>query len=69
LIEIAQSILSTIVGLIGAVVLVGGGLAAIAYWLFRIFSEKWLTTKFEERLAAYKHAQQRGLHPVWMTPT
>jgi hypothetical protein len=52
------------VGLIGAVVLVGGGLAAIAYWLFRIFSEKWLTTKFEERLAAYKHAQQRELEHV-----
>jgi hypothetical protein len=29
--------------------------------LFRLFSEKWLNSKFEERLAAYKHEQQKEL--------
>jgi hypothetical protein len=30
-------------------------------WWFRTFSEKWLNAKFEERLAAYKHEQQKEL--------
>ncbi|HZE55412.1 MAG TPA: hypothetical protein VE111_19335 [Bradyrhizobium sp.] len=29
--------------------------------MFRTFSEKWLNAKFEERLAAYKHEQQKEL--------
>lgn len=61
MIETAQNILGPILTAIGSLVVAGGGLAAIAYALFRIFSEKWLTTKFEERLATYKHAQQREL--------
>jgi protein-S-isoprenylcysteine O-methyltransferase Ste14 len=42
----------------GTVIAVGGGAAAIAFALFRIFGEKWLSAKFNERLEAYKHAQQ-----------
>jgi hypothetical protein len=45
-----------------------GGFSAIAvllvttaYGLFRLFGVKWLDSKFEERLAAYKHAQQKEL--------
>lgn len=37
------------------------GLAGFAYWLFKQFSEKWLTAKFNERLQAYKHQQQKEL--------
>ena len=37
------------------------GATALAYWLFRIFSEKWLSQKFSERLEDYKHAQQKEL--------
>jgi hypothetical protein len=50
--------------------LVGGGAAivastvALAYWLFKLFSEKWLTAKFDERLAAYKHEQQKELEQL-----
>ncbi len=50
--------------------LVGGGVAiiagtvAVAYWLFKLFSEKWLTAKFDERLAAYKHQQQKELEEL-----
>jgi hypothetical protein len=37
------------------------GLGAIIYWLFKLLAEKWLNAKFEERLSAYKHAQQKEL--------
>ncbi len=53
--------------------LVGGGVAvvaatvALAYWLFKLFSEKWLTAKFDERLAAYKHQQQKELEQLRYT--
>src|ERR1035437_5397427 len=47
-----------------------GGVAAVsaavdvAYWIFKSFSEKWLTSKFDERLAAYKHEQQKELEQL-----
>jgi len=59
-----QSALSPILTAIGAFLVAGGGFAAIAYAVFRLLSEKWLTAKFEERLAAYKHAQQKELEHV-----
>ena len=46
---------------IGTVIVGLGALGGIVWWLFRTFSEKWLNAKFEERLAAYKHAQQKEL--------
>lgn len=46
----------------GAVVL--AALAGFAYWLFKQFSEKWLTAKFNERLEAYKHQQQKELEEL-----
>jgi hypothetical protein len=36
-------------------------LVTVAYYLFKFLSEKWLNAKFEERLAAYKHEQQKEL--------
>ncbi|MGQ2186068.1 hypothetical protein ACT4MK_22325 [Bradyrhizobium barranii] len=50
--------------------LAGGGIAIIvavggfSYWLFKQFSEKWLTAKFNERLEDYKHKQQRELEEL-----
>jgi hypothetical protein len=50
--------------------LLGGGAVAVsavvgaAYGLFKLFSEKWLTTKFNERLEAYKHQQQKELEEL-----
>jgi hypothetical protein len=40
------------------------GLGAIIYWLFKLLAEKWLNAKFEERLSAYKHAQQKELEQL-----
>lgn len=56
-----RQVFGPLVAAIGTVVVAGGGLSAIAYGLFRFFGERWLNTKFEERLAAYKHAQQKEL--------
>ena len=49
---------------LGTFVAAGGGLGAIVYTIFKVFSEKWLNAKFEERLAAYKHAQQKELEQL-----
>ena len=59
-----QNIIGTVLAGLGAVVVVGGGLAAIVYNIFKVFGEKWLNAKFEERLAAYRHAQQRELEQL-----
>jgi hypothetical protein len=37
---------------------------ALAYWLFKLFSEKWLAEKFNERLESYKHEQQKALEKL-----
>src|SRR5438270_8371291 len=58
--DIIQSMLAAV----GAVFAIGGGIAALAYALLRFFGEKWLNAKFEERLAAYKHAQQKELEEL-----
>lgn len=48
-------------GYLGVTVAAATGLA---YWLFKLFSDKWLTAKFNERLEDYKHAQQRELEQL-----
>src|SRR6266478_2766141 len=53
-----------LLALVGGGVAVVAGTVALAYWLFKLFSEKWLTAKFEERLAAYKHQQQKELEEL-----
>jgi hypothetical protein len=50
-----------VVTTIGGLIMAGGGGAAIAFALFKVFGEKWLNAKFEERLAEYKHAQQKEI--------
>lgn len=45
----------------------GGTAAALAIAVFKMFSEKWLTTKFEERLATYRHEQQKELENLKFT--
>ena len=49
---------------IGVVVLAGGGLVGIAYAIFKRLGERWLDAKFEERLAAYRHEQQKELEQL-----
>jgi hypothetical protein len=58
---IIPDFLASILQVIGFVVVGVGAVGTFAWWLFRTFSEKWLNTKFEERLAAYKHEQQKEL--------
>jgi hypothetical protein len=58
-----QSILD-ILALLGGGVAVVAGTVSAAYWVFKLFGEKWLTAKFEERLAAYKHQQQKELEEL-----
>jgi hypothetical protein len=47
-----------------AVGISAAALAGVALWLFRLFSQKWLETKFGKQLEAYKHAQQRELEKL-----
>jgi predicted Zn-dependent protease with MMP-like domain len=56
-----MNIISNLLAAFGAVVIGAGAVGAFAWWLFRQFSERWLNAKFEERLAAYKHEQQKEL--------
>jgi hypothetical protein len=53
--------LSDFFAVIGYIAVGSGIVGTFVWWLFRTFSEKWLNTKFEERLAAYKHEQQKEL--------
>lgn len=48
-------------GLIGVTLASATGLA---YWLFKTFSDKWLTQKFNERLESYRHEQQKALEKL-----
>ncbi len=41
-----------------------GGVAAFAYWLFKLFSDKWLTAKFSQQLEKNKHDQQKELEDL-----
>jgi hypothetical protein len=60
--------METLVANIGAIfgysVLGIGAVSTATYALFKLFSEKWLTAKFDERLASYKHQQQRELEEL-----
>jgi hypothetical protein len=38
-----------------------GTLTGLAFWLFKTFSERWLSNKFAERLEAFKHDQQKEI--------
>jgi hypothetical protein len=59
--------LSNFFAAIGYIVVGAGTVSTIVWWLFRTFSEKWLNAKFEERLAAYKHEQQKELEHLKFT--
>lgn len=59
-----QNLISLAARWIAGILIAGGGISAIALLTFKTFSEKWLNAKFEERLASYKHAQQRELEQL-----
>jgi len=47
--------LKTILSLFGGLTAVVLAVTGAAYWLFQTFSQKWLETRFSERLEAYRH--------------
>lgn len=49
---------------VGALLIGGGALTGIAYWLFKQFAAKWLDSKFAERLQSLKHIQQTELEEL-----
>lgn len=49
---------------LGAIVVAGGGLSLIVYGTFKLLAQKWLETKFSERLESYKHEQQKQLEQL-----
>lgn len=55
------SLLTNILAALGTLGLTVGIAATAAYGLFRLLGDKWLSTKFNERLESYKHAQQREM--------
>jgi len=56
--------LTEILAGIGALIVGSGTIGAIAFGLFKVLGEKWLNAKFEERLAEYKHAQQKEIEQL-----
>jgi hypothetical protein len=56
--------LNDILRFIGTVVLAGGGLSLIVYQAFKHLASKWLDARFEERLQALKHEQQKEIEQL-----
>jgi hypothetical protein len=50
-----------ILKVVGAFVLASGGLSAVVYGAFKLFAQKWLESKFSEKLASYKHEQDKEI--------
>jgi hypothetical protein len=53
-----------VLALLGSFAAAGLVLVGIAYGIFRTCGERWLENKFQERLAAYKHALQTELEQL-----
>ncbi len=53
--------LEPLLQLVGAVVLAGGGLSLLVYGVFKHLAAKWLDARFDQRLQALKHEQQKEI--------
>ncbi len=53
------NILNEFLKLIGGIAAIGAVSSAFAYAIFRIFTTKWIETRFSERLEAFKHQQTK----------
>ncbi|MFK4794797.1 hypothetical protein [Sphingobium sp. ZW T5_29] len=53
--------LTNVLAVLGTLGLSVAAVVTAAYGLFRLFSDKWLSAKFSERLEGFKHAQQRQM--------
>jgi predicted translin family RNA/ssDNA-binding protein len=59
-----QSFSDNVAALVGYALIGSTFITGLAYWLFKTFGEKWLSSKFEERLASYKHEQQKEIEQL-----
>jgi hypothetical protein len=50
-----------IISTLGGAAVVIAAIASAAYWLFQIFTEKWLASKFDAQLARLQHAHEREI--------
>jgi hypothetical protein len=56
--------LNTLLVAIGGVAVIVTALTAGAYGLFRLFAERWLKSRFDQQLEAFRHAQQKELEEL-----
>ena len=56
-----MELLDSVLKVIGFIVIAGGGLSLIVFHVFKYLGEKWLDSKFEERLQALKHEHGKEL--------
>jgi hypothetical protein len=59
-----EDAIKALLAFVGLVFGAGGGIAVIAYGLLRFFGEKWMNARFDQRLAAFKHAQEKELEEL-----
>src|SRR4051794_22694874 len=55
------AVIEPLLATLGGVAVALGLTGAAAFGLFKLVGEKWLTARFDERLAEYRHAQQKEL--------
>ena len=53
-----------LLALLGSLALGGSVITALAFGLFKAFGENWLSNRFAERLAAFRHDQAKELEQV-----
>lgn len=58
--SVIEHVLTALGGLAAVVIAV----AAACFGLFRVFGERWMAARFDEKLAAYRHEQQKELEQL-----
>jgi hypothetical protein len=56
--------LNQIIVALGGASVIAVATASGCFVLFRLLGEKWMSSKFDEKLAAYKHEQQKELEQL-----
>ena len=59
-----ESLFTNVMAVFGVVGVTVLGVAGAAYAFFRYLGDKWLTSKFNERLESYRHEQRRELEQL-----
>jgi hypothetical protein len=59
-----SELITNLLATIGGVLIAGGVVTTAAFYLFRLFGEKWLSARFDQQLASFKHAQQKEIEEL-----